>query len=101
MPPPEDANEPSPRPAGYVDDSVLTDPRAARSTLESLRETELEALVTAISRASAVMNVANFLQFQPLVELCGLSLAMIIRGRTLEESKGLFASADRYIATRA
>ena len=82
--------------AGLCPPSALTNPQAARRTLEAAAAAERAALLAAIGRACAVMRAADYLQFQPLVELCGLSIAMSLRGRSVPECGELLAEAPRY-----
>ena len=82
--------------AGLCPPSALSNPQAARRTLEAAAAAERAALLSAIGRACAVMRAADYLQFQPLVELCGLSIAMSLRGRSVPECGELLAEAPRY-----
>ena len=58
---------------------------------EGVGDEEEAALIRAsLTRTTDVMKVANFLGLAPLVELCGLVIAILLRGRSLSEIQDMF-----------
>eukprot|EP00658_Telonema_sp_P-2_P001533 TRINITY_DN10569_c0_g1_i5.p1 TRINITY_DN10569_c0_g1~~TRINITY_DN10569_c0_g1_i5.p1 ORF type:complete len:156 (-),score=45.21 TRINITY_DN10569_c0_g1_i5:227-694(-) len=63
--------------------------------LDYTEEEEAVLIRASLARTTDVMKVANFLGMAPLVELCGLVIAILLRGKSLTEVRDMFTSISK------